>query len=323
MINGELTKPFDAAKGLRQGDPISPFLFAIAIEYLSRLLKGLKHVQEYKFHPRCGKLNITHLSFADDLLMFARGDSKSVTNLHTCFMKFSATSGLLANPNKSAIYFGGVDQNTRQEILQNTGYSFGELPFKYLGIPLDTKKLSAMQWQPLIDRIVAKISSWTAKKLSYAGRVQLVQSMIFGIQSYWSQIFILPAKVIKLIESYCRSYIWPGSNTITKRTLIACDRMCLPKSAGGYNLMNIRIWNRAAITSVYWDLTQKKDKMWIKWIHTYYIKGQRLMEMNIPQQASWMVRKIMEAREVAQQGPTFLNRKSNTKQIYFHSGKLQ
>ncbi|XP_019226448.1 PREDICTED: uncharacterized protein LOC109207903 [Nicotiana attenuata] len=113
MINGELTKLFEAAKGLRQGDPVSPFLFAIAMEYLSRLLKGLKHVKEYRYHPRCGKLDITHLSIADDLLMFARGDSKSVSTLHACFMQFSAASRLLANPNNSAVYFGGVAQDTR------------------------------------------------------------------------------------------------------------------------------------------------------------------------------------------------------------------
>ncbi|XP_019236742.1 PREDICTED: uncharacterized protein LOC109216980 [Nicotiana attenuata] len=245
----------------------------VYLDQLSELLKGLKQAKEYRFYPRCGNIDITHLSFADDLLMFARGDSKSVSTLHACFMQFSTASGLLANPNKSVIYFGGVAQDVRLEILQNTGYSLGELPFKYLGIPLDTKKLTALQWQPLIDKIVARISSWTARKLSYAGRVQLVQTVIFGIQSYWSQIFILPAKMMELIESYCRSYIWPGSNTITKRALRAWEKMCFPKSAGGYNLLNIRVWNRAAITNVYWDLAQKKDKVWIKWIHTYYIKG--------------------------------------------------
>ncbi|XP_075109158.1 putative mitochondrial protein AtMg01250 [Nicotiana tabacum] len=108
MINGELTKPFVVAKGLRQGDPMSPFLFAIAIEYLSRLLRGLKQAKDYKFHPRCGKLNITHLSFADDLLMFARGDSNSVQALHACFKQFLVASGLQANLTKSANYFGGV-----------------------------------------------------------------------------------------------------------------------------------------------------------------------------------------------------------------------
>uniref|UniRef100_A0A1S3YCQ1 Reverse transcriptase domain-containing protein n=1 Tax=Nicotiana tabacum TaxID=4097 RepID=A0A1S3YCQ1_TOBAC len=113
MINGELTKPFEAAKVLRQGDPISPFLFAITMEYLSRLLKRLKQAKEYRFHPRYGKLDIAHLSFVDDLLMFARGDSKSVSSLHAFFMQFSTTSGLLANLNKSAIYFWGVAQDTK------------------------------------------------------------------------------------------------------------------------------------------------------------------------------------------------------------------
>lgn len=66
LVNGEPQKPFTAAKALRQGDPISPYLFAIAMEYLSRNLHGLKQKKVYKFHPKCGRLNITHLSFADD-----------------------------------------------------------------------------------------------------------------------------------------------------------------------------------------------------------------------------------------------------------------
>jgi len=121
------------------------------------------------------------------------------------------------------------------------------MPFRYLGVPLATKKLSIVQWQPLIDRIVAKISSWTAKKLSYAGRVQLVRTVIFGVQAYWAQIFVLPAKVMKIIQAYCRSYIWSGANVITKRALVSWDKVCTPKSAGGLNLVNLKVWNKAAI----------------------------------------------------------------------------
>ncbi|OIT27633.1 hypothetical protein A4A49_57161, partial [Nicotiana attenuata] len=84
------------------------------------------------------------------------------------FKQFSATFGLQDNLTKSAIYFGGVTQTEKEKILQYTGYSLGELPFKYLGIPLDTKKITAMQWQPLIEKIVARIFSLTARKLSYA-----------------------------------------------------------------------------------------------------------------------------------------------------------
>nr|XP_016434445.1 PREDICTED: uncharacterized protein LOC107760853 [Nicotiana tabacum] len=177
------------------------------MEYLSRNLKNLKLEKTFHFHPMCSRLDITHLSFADDLLLFARGDATSVALMHDRFLIFSATSGLKANLAKISIYYGGVNLEVQKEIQHKIGYSQGSLPFKYLGIPLDTKKLSVMQWQPLIEKIVARISSWTTKKLSYAGRIQLVQHVIFGIQAYWAQIFIISAKVVKTIESYCRSYV--------------------------------------------------------------------------------------------------------------------
>ncbi|XP_048503093.1 secreted RxLR effector protein 78-like [Beta vulgaris subsp. vulgaris] len=78
LINGAPCKPFKAKKGLRQGDPMSPFLFAIGMEYLSRCLGSLKHNPDFNFHPRCERLHITHLMFADYLLMFARADASSL-----------------------------------------------------------------------------------------------------------------------------------------------------------------------------------------------------------------------------------------------------
>ncbi|XP_075096386.1 putative mitochondrial protein AtMg01250 [Nicotiana tabacum] len=97
IINVEPSEPFPAAKGLRQGDPMPPFLFAIAIEYLSRCLNGLKKKCIFKYRPKCSKIGITHLSFADDLLLFARGDMSSVTQLQQCLNQFYEASGLKAN----------------------------------------------------------------------------------------------------------------------------------------------------------------------------------------------------------------------------------
>ncbi|KAF3675337.1 hypothetical protein FXO37_05924 [Capsicum annuum] len=159
LINGELTKPFEATRGLRQGDPMSPFLFAIVIKYLSRSLKELEQQRDFNYHPLCKKLHLTHLSFADDLLLFARGDTNSVKLLHEKFITFTEASGLQVNHAKSVVYFGGVTDEVKVQIQQNLGFSYDSLPFKYLGVPLSTKKLSILQWQPLINQIVNKISS--------------------------------------------------------------------------------------------------------------------------------------------------------------------
>lgn len=64
----------------------------------------------------------------------------------------------------------------------------------------------------------------------------------------------------------------------------------------GQNLINIRVWNKVAIAKTHWDLDNKQDKLWIRWIHTYYIKNSPITTANISAQASWMVKKIIEAR---------------------------
>lgn len=105
-VNGELTEPFDARKGLRQGDLISPYLFVLCMEYLSRCLMELNQNKYFQFHPRCRKVGLTHLCFADDLLLFTKGNSKSIQQVQKILDRFAAVSGLKANPSKSCIYFG-------------------------------------------------------------------------------------------------------------------------------------------------------------------------------------------------------------------------
>ncbi|XP_070016028.1 uncharacterized protein [Nicotiana sylvestris] len=272
---------------------------SIAIEYLSRSLKESSKKTKFHYHPRCSKLAITHLCFDYDLLLFARGDLSSVITMQQCFNQFSAAS------------------EKRDTIVQELGLLEDELPFKYLGVTLLTKKLSLVQWQPLIEKIVARISAWTTKKLSYGGRVQLVQTVLFGVQAYWAQLFVLPAKVLKTIDAYCRSYVWSGCNTISKKALVSWERVFAPKSVGGLGLANLQKWNKAAIAKSFWDLAQKQDKLWIKWIHAYYIKGQAIKTMTIPQQACWMTRKIMEAKTTFEGLHwRFKKGKNITRQIY-------
>ncbi|KAM3362216.1 hypothetical protein P3S68_017070 [Capsicum galapagoense] len=96
---------------------MSPYIFVLVMEYLNRCIKGLKKDPNYIYHPRCKKLDITHLCFANDLLLFAKGDVLSMTRLKEKFEMFSTASGLKANLSKSQVFFGGVKQNIQQQIL--------------------------------------------------------------------------------------------------------------------------------------------------------------------------------------------------------------
>ena len=72
--------------------------------------------------------------------------------------------------------------------------------------------------------------------------------------------------------------------------------MCLPKSCGGFNLPNIVIWNEAALVKQIRAIENKKDRLWIRWIHDYYVKGRNFLELKMPATCSWMLKKIMELR---------------------------
>ena len=199
---------FESSRGLRQGDPLSSSLFVIVMEALSRLIhKRVDEDQNFTYHWRCAKTKITHLSFADDLMIFCGNSVHSIAVLNQALKDFSVLSGLHPNHQKSSIYVAGSDQAFKSAIQSTFGYQLGDLPVKYLGLPLITSRLSAADCKPLIDSINARIKSWIVRYLSFAGRLQLIQSVISSIQSFWSSLLILPKKVTKRVEQIIKNFL--------------------------------------------------------------------------------------------------------------------
>ncbi|KAL6512997.1 hypothetical protein OROHE_019787 [Orobanche hederae] len=299
-INGQVTDCFPAKKGLRQGCPASPYLFVLAIEYLSRMLKNLHLHKDFRYHPCCAPLKINHLSFEDDLLLFSKGTMKSISSMLQAFDNFSLTSGLQANLDKSEIYFAGITEVKRRDITTAVGLREGSLPFKYLGVPLSSKRLSIAQFQPLFDKLLGKIRHWTSKFLSYGGRLQLVQSVLYAVQNFWSQIFCFPNRVMKMINTICRQFLWSG-DAAGRKSPVAWDIVCRPKSEEGLGLAHLETWNRVCFLKMLWEIHLKADKLWIKWIHHFYVKDHDVMQMEVPSHASFLFKKILKMRDKVQQ----------------------
>ena len=185
MINGSLNGFFKGKRGLRQGDPLSPYLFVICLEYLSRLMKSRTVAMNFNFHPKCGHLKISHLAFTDDLMLMARGDSTSVSILVDCLRDFANCSGLQVNDLKSCIFTTGLVNPKLDTILGLANFPKGSMPLRYLNIPLAAEKLKVMHYSSLLDRISNSISAWSSSTLSIAGRTEIIRATLQGIECFW------------------------------------------------------------------------------------------------------------------------------------------
>jgi hypothetical protein len=152
-INGNLFGFFQGKCGVRQGDPLSPYLFIICMEYFSRLLKINTQHSGFHFHPKCQALGISHFGFAEDILLLCRCDMVSVSIILHQLHVFGEISGLVINAAKSSIFFAGVLGDMKQAILGLSQFTEGTFPFKYLGVPLSPHKLLTSQFSPLIHKL--------------------------------------------------------------------------------------------------------------------------------------------------------------------------
>ncbi|CAJ2668635.1 unnamed protein product [Trifolium pratense] len=240
---------------------------------------------------------VTLIPKTNEAKKIKEGDKGSITLMLEVFDKFSKSTGLKVNPSKCCIFFGGVDQSSKDDIKRITHFEEGKLPFRYLVIPMTSKKLSIQNYMGLIDKIVGRITHWSSKLLSYAGRIQLLNSVIFSMTNYWLQCLPLPKAVIQKINSICRTFFWTGSIEKSRKAPIAWKTICQPKRNGGLNLIDLEVWNRITLLKLIWNLSGKSDSLWVKWVHTYYIKNQQIMEACILDNASWIMKAIMQHRD--------------------------
>ena len=271
-VNGELTGFFASKRGVRQGDPLSSFLFLIAVEAFSRSFSRAVLLSNFDFHPRCKQINLSHLCFANDLFLFTKGNVDSVRITMDELAKFEAFSGMQVNKQKSVVFLAAIDDSVRDAILDMTGFRLGSLPMKYLGVPLISSKLSHSDCQPLLDKIIARIQSWTTSSLSFAGRLQLISSLLYSIQAYWCTMFINPKLTCYKIEQIFNGFLWSGKEGNARRAKVGWKSLCLPREEGGLGLRRVKDWNDATIMKHIWNLFYMMDSILVAWVREVLLR---------------------------------------------------
>lgn len=275
VLNGALEDYFQRKRGLRQGDPLSPFLFVLAMEYLNRLFTLLKKDAAFSFHPKCSRIGLTHLCFADDLMVFCRGDVPAVKSVVKVLKRFGDTSGLVMNPTKSKLYKGGVRDSVRAEILGITGMVEGKLPMTYLGIPLHQRTLQIVEYRPLLHSIQRRIDNWATRQLTYEGRRQLIVSVLSSVVHFWASIFALSVGLISEIERICRNFLWTGGYMSRGRARVAWANICFPKDQGGLKIQEVLTWNKTLLFQRLYDAA-REGTVWNDWLRSYKLRGRSI-----------------------------------------------
>ena len=150
-----------------------------------------------------------------------------------------------------------------------------------------TKKLTSKDCEPLVDRILARIKSWSSKLLSYAGRLQLIQSVLFCVQYFWFRNFMLPKGVLQRINQICAGFLWHGKEKSAQGARVSWKAICFPKSEGGLGLKDTISWNKACILQNIWAIITKAGSLWIAWLQAYVLKGRSLWKISLSLSYGW------------------------------------
>lgn len=200
------------------------------MQVLSKLLDKAAVEKQFGYHPYCQDLKLTHLCFADDLLVFVDGTQQSMECILGVFKRFEEISGLSISLEKSTLYTAGVTDLDREAILRHIPLAYGSLPVRYLGLPLMTKRMSSQDYSPLVERIRKRITSWTARQLSFAGRLQLINTVIHSLTNFWMSVYRMPKKCIREIDQLCSAFLWPGPAMSSKKAKIVWTTVCKPRA---------------------------------------------------------------------------------------------
>ncbi|WZY83148.1 hypothetical protein YC2023_029532 [Brassica napus] len=304
LINGGPQGRVQPSRGLRQGDPLSPYLFILCTEVLSGLCNNALRdgtMPGVKVGRQCPPIN--HLLFADDTMFFGKSNVTSCQTLLAIINKYELVSGQRINKAKSAVTFSSKTKaeakarvKRKLEISNEGGIG------KYLGLPEHFGRRKRDIFASIVDRIRQRSHGWTARYLSGAGKMVLLKAVLSSMPNYAMSCFKLPKSLCKQIQSVLTRFWWDVKPEVRKMCWLSWDKMTLPKGAGGLRFREIEIFNDALLAKHAWRLLKDPSSLLAQTLLNKYCLSEEFLECSAPNASSHGWRGILAGREILRKG---------------------
>ncbi|KAA3472533.1 reverse transcriptase [Gossypium australe] len=303
-INGSRGRIFHPSRGLRQGDPLSPYLFLIYSEGLSSLIRqavGEGFLRGVKVSRRGPE--ISHLLFADDCLLFGEATKERATFLKAMLRQYEHCSGQCVNFNKSTIFFSSnTAEGAKNKISEVLGVQCSTNIEKYLGLPNVVGRKKKESFQNLKNKINQRICHWSSKCLSQRGKEVFIKSVLQAIPTYAITCFLLPKAQCGDLESIFAKYWWQrGKN---KKGIHWCQWkfICRPKEEGGMGFRNMSQFNLALLAKQGWRIMNNADSLVTKVLKAKYFPNDQFLNSRMGNSYSYTWKSIWAAKDVLWKG---------------------
>lgn len=269
LVNGSPLGEFSLGRSIRQGDPLSPFLFLIAAEGLNLLTRrAVKEGLLKAVEVGRDRVEITHTQYADDTVFVVDENLGNVSSIIWLLKSFELVSCLSVNFEKSSVFGLNLQPCIVESIAGVLGCRVGIGSIPYLGLNIGGRVKGKDAWSEVVDKMLKKLKGWESRLVSMGGRATLVKSTLSAIPIYWLSFFPIPKGVEEKIRSLQCKYFWGGNESTKKIAWLSWDDICKSKREGGLGMKLLNVFNRALLSKWVWRFLVEDNRLWVKVIRS-------------------------------------------------------